>query len=150
MRIIDRRGEGIPVIISDTGKLSGMVPKYRLLDDSELMLTIPSAPIDDRKKLQQLVKGGMTPRLDNAKSDSVPINVPINKVADRDVPINVPIKETMAGKVLETIKRNPGINRERLAQELQVDVKTIGRALAALSGQVEHRGSKKTGGYYPV
>ena len=106
----------------------------------------------------------MTPRLDNAKSDSVPINVPINKVADRDVPINVPInkvtdrdvpinvpiKETMAGKVLETIKRNPGINRERLAQELQVDVKTIGRALAALSGQVEHRGSKKTGGYYPV
>lgn len=127
-----------------------MVPKYRLLDDSELMLTIPSAPIDDRKKLQQLVKGGMTPRLDNAKSDSVPINVPINKVADRDVPINVPIKETMAGKVLETITRNPGINRERLAQELQVDVKTIGRALAALSGQVEHRGSKKTGGYYPV
>ena len=119
---IDRRGEGIPVIISDTGKLSGMLPKYRLLDDSELMLTIPSAPIDDREKLQRLVKG----------CSNVPINVPINS------------------KVLKVIKQNPGINREKLAEKLQVDVKTIGRAIAALSGKVEHRGSKKTGGYYCV
>ena len=63
-----------------------------------------------------------------------------------NVPINVPIN----AKVLKAIERSPGINRRRLAQELQVDVKTIGRALSALSGQVEHRGSKKTGGYYLV
>ena len=63
-----------------------------------------------------------------------------------NVPINVPIN----GKVLKAIERSPGINRRRLAQELQVDVRTIGRALSALSGQVEHRGSKKTGGYYLV
>ena len=31
---------------------------------------------------------------------------------------------------------------------LKVDVKTIGEAIAALSGSVEHRGNKKTGGYY--
>ncbi len=31
---------------------------------------------------------------------------------------------------------------------LKVDIKTIGRAIAALSSSVEHRGSKKTGGYY--
>ena len=31
---------------------------------------------------------------------------------------------------------------------LQVDVKTIGRAIGVLAGQVEHRGSKKTGGYF--
>ena len=75
---------------------------------------------------------------------SVPINVPTN------VPINVPINAEIKGKVREVISRYPGINRERLAQELQVDVKTIGRAIAALLGVVEHRGSKKTGGYYPV
>ena len=145
VRIIDRRGEGIPVIISDTGKLSGMLPKYRLLDDSELMLTIPSAPIDDREKLQRLVKGG----------GNVLINVPINAGADSNVPINVPINaETINvpinSKVLKVIKQNPGINREKLAEKLQVDVKTIGRAIAALSRKVEHRGSKKTGGYYCV
>ena len=75
---------------------------------------------------------------------NVPINAPIN------VPINVPINESVKSKVRATIAQWPGINRERLAQELQVDVKTIGRALAALSGQVEHRGSKKTGGYYII
>lgn len=46
------------------------------------------------------------------------------------------------------IEQNPGINRGKLAEKLQVDVKTIGRAITALSGKVEHRGSKKTGGYY--
>ena len=150
VRIIDRRGEGIPVIISDTGKLSGMAPKYRLLDDSELMLTIPSAPIDDREKLQRLVKGSGNVLVNvpiNAGADSnAPINVPINGGADDNVPINVPI----SNKVLKVIEQNPGINREKLAEELQVDVKTIGRAIAALSGQVEHRGSKKTGGYYCI
>ena len=67
-----------------------------------------------------------------------------------DVPINVPINETVKGKVQDVISRNPGINRGHIARELQVDVKTIGRAIAALSGVVEHRGSKKTGGYFLV
>lgn len=63
-----------------------------------------------------------------------------------DVPINVPIKDS----VLMLIKKNPGINRTKLAKLLAVDVKTIGRALQSLSGKVEHRGSKKSGGYYAV
>ena len=73
-------------------------------------------------------------------TENVPINASIN------VPVNVPINN----RVLKVIAQNPGINREKLAKELQVDVKTIGRAIAALSGEVEHRGSKKTGGYYCV
>ena len=66
------------------------------------------------------------------------VSVPIN------VPINVPIKE----RVLELIRNNAGVNRARMADILSVDVKTIGRALKELDGVVEHRGSKKTGGYY--
>jgi ATP-dependent DNA helicase RecG len=38
--IMDKRGEGVPIILSESEKLSGKRPAYRLIDDSELMLTI--------------------------------------------------------------------------------------------------------------
>ena len=41
--IMDRRGEGVPLILSRTQELSGQLPQYRLIDNNELMLTIPSA-----------------------------------------------------------------------------------------------------------
>lgn len=41
--IMDKRGEGVPIIISESERLSGRKPVYRLLDDSELMLTIFAA-----------------------------------------------------------------------------------------------------------
>ena len=81
-------------------------------------------------------------------SVNVPVNVSVNVPVN--VPIDVPINETTTGKVLSAIKQSPGINRTQLAKLLKVDVKTIGRAIAALSDSVEHRGSKKTGGYYLI
>ncbi|MDO5320404.1 MAG: Fic family protein [bacterium] len=62
----------------------------------------------------------------------------------KDVPINVPIKD----RVFNVISGRPGLNRVRLAEMLSVDVKSIGRALADLGDKVEHRGSKKSGGYF--
>ncbi len=53
-RIMDRRGEGVPVIFSASGKLSGKCPKYELLGDSELKLTIFAAPADDPKALSKI------------------------------------------------------------------------------------------------
>lgn len=41
--IMDKRGEGVPIILSESEKLSGRRPVYRLIDDSELMLTIYAA-----------------------------------------------------------------------------------------------------------
>ena len=41
--IMDKRGEGVPIIITESEKLSGRRPEYKLLDDSELMLTIFAA-----------------------------------------------------------------------------------------------------------
>ena len=38
--LMDRRGEGVPIILSESEKLSGQRPEYRLIDNSELMLTI--------------------------------------------------------------------------------------------------------------
>ena len=41
--IMDKRGKGVPIIISHSRKLSGKSPEYRLLDDAELLLTIFAA-----------------------------------------------------------------------------------------------------------
>ena len=43
--IMDKRGEGVPIIISECEKITGRKPVYRLIDDSELLLTMfPTFP----------------------------------------------------------------------------------------------------------
>ena len=41
--IMDKRGEGVPIILSRSEALSGKAPEYRLVDESELLLTIYAA-----------------------------------------------------------------------------------------------------------
>ncbi|MEA1900921.1 MAG: ATP-binding protein [Thermodesulfobacteriota bacterium] len=41
--IMDKRGEGVPIIITESEKLSGSTPEYQLIDDAELKLTIFAA-----------------------------------------------------------------------------------------------------------
>jgi predicted HTH transcriptional regulator len=41
--IMDKRGEGVPIIITESEKLSGRKPEYRLFDDAEVLLTIFAA-----------------------------------------------------------------------------------------------------------
>jgi hypothetical protein len=41
--LMDKRGEGVPIILSNSKKLSGRFPEYKLIDDTELMLTIFAA-----------------------------------------------------------------------------------------------------------
>ena len=38
--MMDRRGEGVPIILDESRELSGRVPEYTLIDDSELRLVI--------------------------------------------------------------------------------------------------------------
>ena len=40
---MERRGDGVPIILSETKTLSGKIPEYQLIDNSELSLTIPAA-----------------------------------------------------------------------------------------------------------
>ena len=47
-RIMEKRGEGVPIILDNSTALSGREPQYRLIDDSELMLTIYAADADAR------------------------------------------------------------------------------------------------------
>lgn len=41
--IMERRGEGVPIILDNSARLSGREPEYRLIDDAELMLTVFAA-----------------------------------------------------------------------------------------------------------
>ena len=41
--IMDRRGEGVPAILSRTKELAGEFPVYRMIGDAELLLTVPAA-----------------------------------------------------------------------------------------------------------
>ncbi|MYC76145.1 hypothetical protein F4X10_10330 [Candidatus Poribacteria bacterium] len=40
---MERRGDGVPTIFRETEALSGKLPQYRLVDNSDLFLTIPAA-----------------------------------------------------------------------------------------------------------
>jgi len=46
--IMDKRGEGVPIILSLSEKLSGKRPVYHLLDGDELQLIIYAASIEDK------------------------------------------------------------------------------------------------------
>lgn len=40
---MDKRGEGVRIILDSTQELAGRAAEYRVLDDAELLLTIPAA-----------------------------------------------------------------------------------------------------------
>ena len=46
--LMDKRGEGVPIILSRSEELSGRRPEYALIDNSELMLTIFAAPSPEK------------------------------------------------------------------------------------------------------
>ena len=43
--LMEKRGDGVPIIMHESYKLSGKHPEYRLIDDAELLLTIYSAEL---------------------------------------------------------------------------------------------------------
>lgn len=44
--LMDKRGEGVQIILDNSERLSGVRPEYRSLDDSELLLVIHAAHVD--------------------------------------------------------------------------------------------------------
>ena len=48
--IMDKRGEGVPAILSRTADLAGEFPVYRMLGDAELLLAMPAASFSRWKK----------------------------------------------------------------------------------------------------
>ena len=66
--------------------------------------------------------------------------------------LNDGINEGIKFDVFRLILEKPGCRVPFLAKALSVSRATVERAVAALIiiGKIEHRGSKKTGGYYAV
>lgn len=48
--IMDKRGEGVSIILHNSEQLSGRCPEYRLVDDSELVLTIHAANAEEQQR----------------------------------------------------------------------------------------------------
>jgi hypothetical protein len=46
---MDKRGEGVSIILEASERLAGRRPEYRLNDDSELMLTIYGAQTEQEQ-----------------------------------------------------------------------------------------------------
>ncbi len=47
---MEKRGDGVPIILDESKRRSGKTPEYRLIDDSELLLTIYAAgPTEEQK-----------------------------------------------------------------------------------------------------
>lgn len=132
--------------MSVTGNLSGLAPSYRLLDDSEILLTIPAAPIDDRERLHQLVKRGINHQNEGEKVIEDGLNDGIKTFDDG---INC-TSDGIKSKVLAAIRNHSGIRVPELVLLLTRSKPTIERTVAQLKkeGIIEYRGSKKTGGYF--
>lgn len=59
---------------------------------------------------------------------------------------------TLNQRIFTAINERPGIQRKDLIEELGIPTRTLARCVRDLidRGLVEHRGSKKTGGYFVV
>ena len=70
-----------------------------------------------------------------------------SRTADTTSP---PQNDNVPVNVLDLARLRSGINRRQLAQMIEVDVKTIARAVNDFVRLIEHRGRPKTGGYHLV
>ena len=91
-------------------------------------------------------------RIDMAEDDrlSDSINAGITGHGAANEGINEGLNEGLKFDVFRLILENPGCRVPFFIQRLSVSRATVERAIAALItiGKIEHRGSKKTGGYY--
>ena len=72
--------------------------------------------------------------------------------AESDGLIIEAINDAISEAINEAIKRSPGINKPRLVKLLGKSRAMVERAISELisSSRIEHRGSRKTDGYYPL
>ena len=73
-------------------------------------------------------------------------------VFERKKKSNEPVNEPVKMAVVQAIRKTPGIGRPELMRIVGKSRATMTRILSELVAQrlVEHRGSDKTGGYFPV
>lgn len=115
-----------------------------------MRMTKVSKPTATRD-LEELVATGAIIREGESVATRYRLNLEMHEPVDLTrAPINEPLNEPLSEAINEAIKKMPGINKPQLVKMFGKSKATIERAVAALiaAGRIEHRGSKKTGGYY--
>jgi len=127
-RIMDRRGEGVPVIIAASAKLAAKPPKYELLDDSELKLTVYSVPVGNRAAVRKIALGlsGHAPTA-------------LQTLADNGI----------LGKIKELIRQNPKITQAQMAKACGVSRTSIAGWIRRSNGAVRRVGFDN-GGFWQL
>lgn len=108
------------------------------------------------RDLEELVKVGAIVREGESVATHYRLNFdfrePIELMNEPLEGLNEPLNEPLFEVINEAIKKAPGINKPKLVRIAGKSKATVERAIAALvkAGRIEHRGSKKTGGYWIV
>jgi len=127
-RIMDRRGEGVPVIIAASTKLASNPPKYEILGDSEIKLTIYSVPVNDRVAVRKIA-------LELSRSSASALQTHTdNSILD---------------KIKELIRKNPKITQSQMAKACGVSRTSIAGWIRRSNGSVRHVGFDN-GGFWQL
>lgn len=117
--LMDRRGEGVPIIFEDSEKLSGRRPVYSLIDDCELKLSIPSAPGDSPEELSRIAL----------------------KLTEQTEDVTVRIKEMM--------RSCPTVTQQQMAGTFNISRSLVAMTIAKLkaAGDIGREGSDRRGSW---
>lgn len=128
-RIMDRRGEGVPVIIAASTRLAQKAPKYEVLGDSELKLTIYAVPVQDRAILNKAAR--------NLSSRSAA------------AALQTSAEGSILSTIKESIKANPKITQAQMAKICGVSRTTIANWIRKSNGAIRHVGFDN-GGFWQI
>ena len=118
------------------------------------LLRVSSSLVDKGLPPLEIVDDGIDVRVNVHRRDigAVALNVPVklgkDDPAGGGVALNVASNVALNKRLVALVKAEPGINRGKIAQKLDVATRTIDRMISALGNVIVRRGSKKTGGYY--
>lgn len=75
-----------------------------------------------------------------------------NTVGTLNGALNGTLNGTLNQRVYDAISAHPGVQRKELIEQLEIPTRTLARCVKELSerGLIQHQGSKKTGGYFPL
>jgi len=122
--MMDRRGEGVPVILSASRNLSGKDAFYRLSGESELKLTIPSIPLDDKEQLLLIAKRLSAGCKKSLQNDSC---------------------EAGLAKIRVMIREDPKVTQAEMAKACGVSRTCIANWLKKSGGQIRREGGDNGG-----
>ncbi|MBO7329754.1 MAG: HTH domain-containing protein, partial [Lentisphaeria bacterium] len=138
MGYVNKYNRGIAKVKTEMEKNGNPTPQFDVNKLTEFRVTLlPSA------KLQLITSN------DELKVKNDELNGELNdKLFAEHGELNGASKETV-NQLFSIISDKPGLQRKDLAKLLNVSVSTLDRYIKDLSGKIEHRGARKTGGWFP-